>query len=688
MVILVLSVLYSAVNQLFAGLNISTTLTTDNLNVGLFVTATGAIIFGRGSAGAAAGLGEILQEVQKMIAGEGSALHLGTVMAAASLAIGTWLTGFLGRDEQTLPKSFSGIIFSKSQMKKLGIDTIAAIVGTSLTSNFLYVFGSQLQEGASLQGGVPIFLSKFLEDALVILLFVPATLIMFDGVQLFNKKRDAILEALLRKIDVQIPVNKAGVDEISVSLPQRSLTVGLWSPIVLKFTNTRDKVAAYSMEAVSTSKLYPHKDQSKKLQPGETWIQTFFALPSKQDSVNIRMRIIPEVKRKFKEVISEETIVEFEATTRSQTSLMNTLVGFSSINGVLLGGAMVWDKVLEFFADYQTFLEQLKNASKLMFATAAVEVLIFGGAIGGMFYKQKKKLADAPLKLSFSNDIEDQTYQEIIESKFAKWVERYKTKLIPLSKYTVYVAAVVTLIVFSREAFLVLTDPSYTPENPEYVLYSIVILLVSWIFGMRGMELLHELGIMKKSPYTFKKGSVITKFQPLGQFQEGVPTSVVVIAKNPSKDNGIRIKLEGFDTISPNIVELHIAPNETSQFKIAVTPLRKEKQDILALVYPLFDKDGEYVDFNEAEPFERQEISYEVVGQTSLGVTKKQADTLKKFGGFGGMITGALLIVNQYVNIPDFEQLIRDNAPYLAAMQAPFVYAYFTVSNRLKQMAG
>ncbi|MCY3412904.1 MAG: hypothetical protein INQ03_14800 [Candidatus Heimdallarchaeota archaeon] len=686
-VVLVLSLLYTAMNQLFAGLNLFPELTTDDLNVGLFVTATGAIIFGRGSAGAAAGLGQILEEVQKMLAGEGSLLHLGTVVSAASFGIGTWLTGFLGRKENKLPLDFSDVLFTKTQVKKLGMDTIAALIGTALVSNFLYIFGSQLQEGASLTGGVPIFVSQFLEDSLVLIIFVPITLIMFDFMQVFNKKRDAIMEALLRKIETRIEVNDCTIEEIDVSLPQRSLTVGLWSPIVLKFTHVGEKETVYSMEAVSTSKLYPHKDRTIKMKKGDRWTQTFFALPSKQESVNVRMRIIPIVERSFKQAIKEETIIEFEVQTRSQTSMINTLIGFSGINGALLGGAVIWDQILQLVADYQKFVDQIKNSSTLIIYTALAEVGIFVPVLGTMYVRQKRKLDDGPLKLSFSDDIEDQTYEEIIQKKLTMYIERYKTKLQPLSRFSVYIAAIGTIIVLGREGWFYLSNPEYSTADPEAILLSVVILLGTWIFGLRGTELLHELGILKESPFEFKKGSVITKFQPMGQFQEGKPTEVLVVAKNPSTNNGIRIKFECFDTLSPNMVELHIAPKETAQFKIAVTPLKKEKQDVLALVYPLFDENNKYIDFNEAEPINKQEISYEVVGQTALGVTQKQADMLKKVGGLGGVLTGALYAVNEYIGIPNFETVVRDTAPYLAAMQAPFIYAYFNISNRLQQMS-
>ncbi|OLS28618.1 MAG: hypothetical protein HeimC2_05630 [Candidatus Heimdallarchaeota archaeon LC_2] len=133
------------------------------------------------------------------------------------------------------------------------------------------------------------------------------------------------------------------------------------------------------------------------------------------------------------------------------------------------------------------------------------------------------------------------------------------------------------------------------------------------------------------------------------------------------------------------MVELHVSPGEIVNFKIAVTPLHQNTSDILAVVYPFFDEEENLLDFDEAEPIARQDINFVTSAQTSLGITQSQQQKLFKIGGAGAIIGIGVSFLNQlFPDYPEIGELIKENGPYLALLQAPFLYVYFYYQNKLK----
>lgn len=199
------------------------------------------------------------------------------------------------------------------------------------------------------------------------------------------------------------------------------------------------------------------------------------------------------------------------------------------------------------------------------------------------------------------------------------------------------------------------------------------------------MELLNTLGMSRLPPWVLKPGEVILDFKPVKPFQEGTANDVIITAQNPTKENGLRIVFQGQDTISPLMVELHAAPGEVINFKISVTPLHKETSDILAVVYPFVDENSNLLNFDESEPIARQDINFVTSAQTSLGITKSQQKSLLRVGGLGTVLGLLVTFINElFPDYPEIGDLIRENGPYLALIQAPFAYVYFYYQNKLK----
>ena len=127
-------------------------------------------------------------------------------------------------------------------------------------------------------------------------------------------------------------------------------------------------------------------------------------------------------------------------------------------------------------------------------------------------------------------------------------------------------------------------------------------------------------------------------------------------------------------------------------FKTSITPISTGTRNIMMVVYPLFDEKGAYIDENEAEPYTHQYVNYQVQSETQIGISKDQESKLKKLlilvVGLVGLIYGGGVFANQLVGGQSTYTLISDNAPYLLALQAPFVYAYFYIQNKSRLIKG
>ncbi|MHA2503092.1 MAG: hypothetical protein ACXAE3_09490 [Candidatus Kariarchaeaceae archaeon] len=682
-----LSVLYTLVNDLTANIELFPSLGQDLVEIGIFVPASASIIFGRGIGGISGGLGEIVLQFEDILRGDGdlSSLHLGTLISSVSIGVGAWLTGFLGKEntKEESPDSYKGLLFSFGQWKKLGTDVIAAIVGLGVTQNFIYAYGSQFQEGASLSGGTAIFLQRFVGDSIALILILPLTLIGYDVVQVFLKKRDQIMEKLLLDIERTIEVEE-GIKIMDVTLPKGVMVQGKWTPVKISFKNDLPESKAFHLDAVSTSRMYPDTDSTSILEPGAIWVQTFYILPSKQNDVNLRVRITPKTAESYQSHIHEQAVVEVNAKTKNPSSMTASLLGFGGVNFGVVGISATWDRVVASLGNPRALLDDVLAQWEVIWITIVAEILLFIPILTYMWRKSLKGGDEQALRIGFTRGFDLQNVQGRASGVFQRLKKRMQGKLRGLFLGLVAIASIAGVGYFGYEAYNLLTDPTYQLQSPELVFGLALGLLGTWLFGVRGGDLMKALGIGELSPWEFENDNTIISFKPLGQLQVDTPTEILVTAHNVTDQPGVRIVFQGFDSISPQVVELHIDPGKQTDFKIAVTPLKKEYQDILAISYPLFDQDRNYIDANVAEPFAEQEIQYEVQGQTSLGITKNQQDQLKKGLGASGFLAIAYTFAGQLISLPDFNQFLAENGVLFSALQAPFLYTYFYFSNKFK----
>ena len=685
----VLAFVFTTIESIAPDLTVIPGIEISGQNLGIFIPASGAIIFGKGVGAGAAGLGSLANEFKNVLTGEpiNGLYSIGVLLNAASLSIGTLTAGLLGtpEGEDFLPKNLKQTFFGLQEWASVGRKTLGSVIGVGMTGNFLYAYGSQIQEGASIAGGTVFFLQLFIRDTIVLVTTLPVMFISYDIFQMLKQRKAELMETLLKQVDWKITDSEPGLEVLSVKLPESSMIQGKWVPVLLVFRSLRDEPTAYNIEGVATTKITPMKDKTPPLKKGEKWIQSFFILPSKQKVVNARFRILPVMKPKFRHVEAEDTIVELEAKTRDPQGFMNTLLGFSGLNFGVAGAGVVWDKVIELVNNPDQIINSVTEGAQLVFSTIMIEVGLFIPVVLLMYRNATKVTDEHKMKLSFSNDIEDQKIQELPEKLVNRLIEKYAGK----AKFVIYTAMALGTLggigYLGFQGFKVFTEPGYAIANADLIAPGIAIIIGSWIVGIKGDDALRKLNLLKEE-VTPGTNHFVVDFKPLAKFQQNVPNPIILTVYNPSSTPGIRVTFEGQDNISPPMLELHIKPREKAQAKIVVTPTGKDGRKILALASPLFDENEEYLDAQETEPYGKQELEFIVQGESSLGVTKDQENTIKKLGAGGVLIGGAITIVNQFLNLGDLSTILTEQGPLLAGAQTPFVYTYFKLQNKFEKI--
>ncbi len=684
-----IGVIYATVSEFSGNIALNPLRPDVTFNIAIFVPALAAILFGKNTGGMSAGLGSAMIQFQEVFAGRAAFSDLPLEVLINTLAnyLGGYLTGYLTPSKREFfPSTFKAAFFNIKQWKRIILNSMAAIVGMSMTSSFTIAYGSQIADQDQLVSGVPFFLENFFASTAVLIILIPVGLLLFDTLLVFLLRRGQIMDGKKRDLDYEV-TEEGGAKVTSIKLPEHALMRGKWTPMKLKFKNTLEQATSYYIEAVSTGRVYPHQDRSKVLEQGEEWEQTFYVLTGKQDEVALRMQLTPTTGKAFKQELADDTTINITGSTLDPKNYSLGLGQFTGINFGVLGLSIIWNDIVTLFNDPTGFLNGLAADLSLLGFTAIAETVLMGLVLLAIFFYERRKKDEDKLLLSFSADQDAHGYQEI-ETKFITTILKYQRYAVPVLRGALVLSTIFGISYLGYEGFKLYTIEGYGINNDQK--YNILLIsagiLGLWVVALKLLDIIEALSEKGLPDWILKPGSVVINFKPKGQFKVNEPTEVHITAQNPTKLNGVRIVFESEDNISPPIIELHAAPNETVNFKIAVTPSKQEPREILLLAYPFFDEEGREIDFNEAEPYSTQEIEFQVQPQTMLGITKDQKNALMRFGGVGAVITAALSFAQSFLgdsaDVSDLIETVKANAPYLAGLQAPFAYVYFYVKNK------
>ncbi len=685
LIILVVTAIYVFVNKTFEAFNLSNSLPFADFDVGIILIASSGIIFGKKIGGISGTLGPLASELGIYLETGVTAVRidLSLLISAGAIGVGAWITGFLTNDYRMQKINSAKGLVSKEILLLLFRSTLSAMIGISLIKNILFVFGSELQEGVHPSEGIETFLVYFLTDAFLIILLVPAVLIFFMSYEIYLQKAEYVKDLLMRDLEVNIAeMGKAEI--VSVEIVDHPITVGMWSPIRVKFKSLMEVTSIFTIEAVANAKITPTFDRTDLLDPGSIWTQMFYVLPAKQKKVSVRIRILPFSEKEYKKIEEDDTIIEFESKTKNPNTTLKKVAGFGGINIGVVSLSMIGEKVSAFLSNPSRIYEIVKTNANLLATTIAIEIGIIASLLTWTFYTQKKKINKNKLKLTFSTDTTDHQVLGRKKTRLRQVLEKYGERLIQVQQIVLVLTSMGFVVFLAFQAYLVTFEGSPSIQERSSVFWAILAVTILWIATLKGNDILNELqNVTDKS--RIPDGKLITRFQPLTELVEEETAVIQVKCRNPSSLPGIRLVFEAHDTVTPSLVELHVDPHEEAEFKISITPQKSGDQQLLVLGYPLFDLSKNYIPPDVAEPFEEQVIYYTVMNKT-LGISKAQRETANKLVILSGFVAIIYSLVGQILPLPDFTSLSNQQVQLLAGIQAPLLYIYYVVRNRVKAM--
>lgn len=457
----------------------------------------------------------------------------------------------------------------------------------------------------------------------------------------------------------------------------------------VKFKNIHDSSVIFKIEAISNAKITPTVDRTRLLEPEEIWTQMFYILPTKQKKVTVRIKISPEKEIKYKEQETDNTILEFETLTKNPSNAIRMLAGFSGINVGAIGVSALWKRALDILVHPQDIINFVIDNSVFFVKALFVEASILVTFLGGTYWFEKRKREKSKaLKLSFSSDLSQQKVLNKTEQKIREMIRRYNTKIDVVLKVLLSLTTILMGAVYIYQTYQLFLSPTQNnlEMNLNGLFWATVGIIGVMVFGLKGTDIIRQYGgISDDEAKGYSKKDVVIEFKPMNPILEDETTIVLVKIRNPTSLPGIRIAFEGLDTVSPAMLELHIDSQEIAEVKISITPQEPGNRQLMVLAYPLFDSQQRYIPADIAEPFLEQIIRYDVTKKT-FGLNKEQKETISRLGIIATAVFAVYMLVSQFLPLPEITNISSLQNQIFLGFQAPILYAYYFINNRIKAM--
>ncbi len=695
---LIVSIIYAAVLEVSNRLLEISLFEGASVNVAIFVPIIAAIIFGKNvGAGSAAG-GKIFSIAgTSLISGQGSSLlDPVTLLPIIADSIGVYLVGMLTKHPESRWDDLKTRFSSMETWRRLGENSLGGLAGMGLGASLIrslsiFIDNEGLGTDFLLSELVRVFILNFFVNSLLILLFIPAALILYEIGDVLIEKRAHDLDKKLRNILYLTPEENA-VSILSVVLPERAFTAHAWTPVKIKFRNTLERPTRFHIEAIANARITPPIDKTKILEPGEVWEQSFFVLPKNQRTISLNIRMTPfldKITETTETKETEETILEITGKSHDPTDAKLTYLVFSVANFAIMGVSVILDRLEELIGSFDLLVISLQKSWSFLAFVTVVEASLFGLGVGIYWFYLNKFKMDLRKNLSFSTDFSTAKYLNEATTKFRDLVlTRLKKRLNSLVTTTLIFTVTISIIVLGIEGYRMITEPNYMVLYPEQLIFIAILVFIGWVLGLQGRTLLQEAGLISSEEMTVDGVGPLISIKPTSTFFEGVPNTCILTIKNPMDRHGVRIEFVSEDVVSPTLLEVNLPPNKEVKKNVIIVPSGIGKRSVLCLAYPLFDENGQLMSRKEAEPYSHQRIDFSVVPRSQFGLTIEQQARLKKLlilvGVIASIIYGSDVILRQYITDLSLIQFLRENFAFLLALQAPFVYAYFFVRNRFK----
>ncbi len=652
-----LSFLYATISISARGLTVLPDTGAAEFRLGIFIPALTSIIYGPLAGGLTAGIGNLLIDTYDVVTGNLDSLTFDRILGSLANFVGAYLAGWFarkvrGNDEEIVKLSFIPAYTMTSIMG------LALVTGGLIGYGILYMYSS-----LPLAVARTVFEAIFFYNSVVLIVMMVLSLLVYKFFNTFQKRRfrnqdEKNKELVIEYVEKDLKISK-------IFLPDHSLWVGEWNPLNVEIKNSKKSPETYRFELVSDALLFPQIDRSNRLNPGEKFMQTFYIMPKRHREIRMRLHVKGENS-------GQSTIANLSASS-TEVYKQDSLAGFSSVNVVVFVISVLWSNVMESLN--KTFSFNSENV--ILISTVVLTELLVIGMYGiwsiGKFRKRMEEFGKLDLVLTSDH----KSYRINDSSDIVHGITKRGSFIIILILRLL--VAIITLVLLYEGYISIFTDGAGIIPDRDFLLPVIagVTLLIA---------ILSEGILNRSSGEDVVVGEVsepaLLMFSPARPFKMGETNEVTVKVRNTLRKHGIRVVFKSSDFISPEIVELKLNKGQEAIFKIAVTPLEAGVQNMLFAIYPLFTRDGKYIDFQETEVIHFQTVRYSVLDTTVLGMTNDQFEFLKNVGGLGTILVGAILTMNRFVGIDDLILKFRSSLPVIIVLQLPLIYLYFYFSNK------
>ncbi|MFW9923801.1 MAG: hypothetical protein ACFFDW_11000 [Candidatus Thorarchaeota archaeon] len=175
---------------------------------------------------------------------------------------------------------------------------------------------------------------------------------------------------------------------------------------------------------------------------------------------------------------------------------------------------------------------------------------------------------------------------------------------------------------------------------------------------------------------------------PLEPFVMNSSTKVHLTLKNISDTPGLRVRFHSEDYMNPSSIDIDIPPDSEKLVSINIVPLGKGERDCLVELAPLYDKAGELIPSDAADPIVVNKFSFNAREALAGGLTSSQRSFLSNIAKIASMalvVAGILL-----VTIPGLRDIISNEfitafICVILILQLPILGIYFFLTNRLPE---
>ncbi|MCY3411114.1 MAG: hypothetical protein INQ03_05680 [Candidatus Heimdallarchaeota archaeon] len=670
--IVILSILYAAVSLIVDDLQFIPRFDSEaEFRLGIFMPGLTAVVFGSLIGGLTAGFGNLIIDIYHSLLGD-IVFGWDRVLGAIANFLGAYVAGKLSVELQVYFASIRDFLRSKSTWKYILQETMAAILGLALVTgvsigSILYFYSGLPYELAEL-----VAIQIFFVNSLVLLIFMPISLIVYYGLKIRNESRTLKQDEKNREMKTFIVNN--GVEITRIWLPYHSFFKNQYTQINIEFKNTLKITSRFIIEIVSGSLSDMHTKKSVSMTPGSVRTIPFHIfVHQEQDEVTLQIQVRAEEEGKFKQNPKYRSSARVEAVAVRRKG--DKLTEFSVANVIVMAISILWSNIIEIIG---SGIQIIENSYLLLLSVLIIEIILFIPFIYFRYNKYKHQSENlGEFSLSFESDLTTHNYLKVEEKSVSK--------KIPMS-IIIFINFFTTLLGMGLILFLIIASVQVsTGISVSYLSFLKWIALGLLMLSVIWYKIVHNSREEDNTVEYFEVGEsdFIQEFNPLNQFKIYQTTLVELKLKNPY-EKGMRVRFSSTDTISPTELELHCDSDEIVSIRVALTPEHSGDSELIIMASPMYDSKGIPIHTDE---YTFQKINFVALGVTALGLTESQYEMIKQITGYGS-VAGALLIgINNYLNlgITDIATELRDLLPIIALLQIPFIYLYYYFTNRFKR---